>query len=70
MIDLRNQAVRKELASSNSDSNDSRDYEWGSKDGKGKMEPNDEGVLELEDCFEDETSSPNGLFHWLRSLPP
>ncbi|XP_057813726.2 uncharacterized protein LOC131027668 isoform X3 [Cryptomeria japonica] len=26
--------------------------------------PNDEGVLELEDCSEDETSSLSGLFHW------
>lgn len=63
VIDLRNQAVSEELASSDSDSDDSHDYEWGSEDGKGKMEPNDEGVLELEDCSEDETSSLNGLFH-------
>lgn len=28
------------------------------------MEPNEEGVLELEDYSEDEMSSLNGLFHW------
>lgn len=28
------------------------------------MEPDDEGVLELEGCSEDEVGSLNGLFHW------
>ena len=28
------------------------------------MNPNNEGVLELEECSEDKTSSLNGLFHW------
>lgn len=28
------------------------------------MEPNDEGIFELQSCSEDETNSLYGLFHW------
>ena len=28
------------------------------------MEPNEEGILELEDFFEDDLNSMNDLFHW------
>lgn len=37
--------------------------ELGMDKGRKGMKPNDEGVLKLEDCSEDETSSLNGLFH-------
>lgn len=40
------------------------DEELGIDEGRKGMEPNDEGVLELEDCSKDEKSSLNGLFHW------
>lgn len=54
IIDIRNQVVSQEVAS------DSR-----SETGEdGEMEPNEEGVLRLGNCSEDETSSINGLFHW------
>ena len=28
------------------------------------MDPNNEGILELEECSGDDTCSMNGLFHW------
>lgn len=37
--------------------------EWDLESEREKMEPNNEGVLELEGCSEDETNSLNGLFH-------
>lgn len=64
VIDLRNQVVSEELASSDSDSDDSHNWKWGSQNGRKRMEPDDEGVLELEGYSEDETSSIIGLFHW------
>lgn len=33
------------------------------KDGEG-VESDEEGILPLRNCLEDETSSLNGLFHW------
>lgn len=64
IIDLRTQVIDEELASSDSDSEDSNSWEWDSYEGKDKMEPNDEGVLELDGCSEDDICSLNGLFHW------
>lgn len=64
VIDLRNQSVSEELESSNSDSEDSNRWEWGSAGDRGGKEPNEEGVLELDECSEDGTSSLAGLFHW------
>lgn len=65
-IDLHTQDVGEELASSDSDSEDSNKGEGGPDESKGKnaMEPNSEGVLELEGCSEDEVCSLNELFHW------
>lgn len=57
-IDLKNQAVSEDLASSASDSRGDSD-----DDERKTMEPNEEGVLEIGSCLEDETSSLSGLFH-------
>ena len=51
IIDLRNQSVSQDLASNF----EGEDYEG--------MEPDEEGVFQLEECSEDDTSSLNGLFH-------
>lgn len=59
-IDLKNRAVTEELASSGIESDGGSDVNEERK----MMEPNDEGVLEIGGCSEDETSSLNGLFHW------
>ena len=61
VIDLKNQAVSEELASSGSESDGG---ESDVDEGRKAMEPNTKGILELESCSEDETSSLNGLFHW------
>lgn len=54
IIDLQNQVVSQEVASDS----------WSEMGEDGEMEPNEEGVLRLGNCSEDETSSINGLFHW------
>lgn len=58
-IDLKNQAVSEDLASSASESGGESD-----DDERKLMEQDEEGVLEIGSCSEDETSSLNGLFHW------
>ena len=55
-IEIRNQTLSQELTS-NSESE--AEYH---KDGW--MEPDEEGVLRLENRLKEETSSPSGLFHW------
>lgn len=60
-IDLRTQIVSEEMALS---SEFKSDGEHRTDEGRAHMDPNDEGVLELEECSGDETSSLNGLFHW------
>lgn len=61
VIDLRNQAVSEELASSDLEFEGG---ELGMNEGRKDMEPNNEGLLELEHCSDDEMSSLNRLFHW------
>lgn len=63
VIDLMNQAVTEELAS-DSESKDLNRWEWDSYEGRDNMEPNNEGVFELDGCSEDDICSLNGLFHW------
>lgn len=53
--------MNEELASSRSESDGGESY---TDEGRKSMEPNDEGVLELESCSDNETNSLNGLFHW------
>lgn len=62
VIDLRTQVVSEELASSSKSESEGEPSRI--DEGKQKMEPDDEGVLELEGCFEDEVGSLNRLFHW------
>lgn len=52
ITNLRNQSVSQDLALDSEGEN----YEG--------MEPNEEGVLRLGECSDDNTSSLNGLFHW------
>lgn len=60
VIDLRTQVVSEELASSDSEP---KDREWSIEEGRERIKHIDEGVSELEDCLEDETSSLNGQFY-------
>lgn len=62
IFDLRNQSLSEEAASSYSSKSDSR--KGRSKKVEGHMALNIEGILDLQPCFEDETRSFNGLFHW------
>lgn len=57
---MKNQVVSKELTSFESES---EEEELGMDERMKAIEPKDEGVLELEDCFEDEMHSLKGLFH-------
>lgn len=59
VIDIRNQAVSEDLASSDSE------FEGGFRmdEERETIKPNDEGILDLQECSNDEMSSPNGLFH-------
>lgn len=56
IIDLRNQVVSQEVASDSGSEKDTPEED-------GEMEPDEEGVLCLGNCSEDETSSINGLLH-------
>jgi len=59
VINLRNQAMRKEWKFSNSQS---RDGKWSTK--RKRMKPSEEGVLQSEEYLDDETSCLNGLFQY------
>lgn len=58
VMDLKMQMLGEEIASSSNSESDE-----GGDEGKRSMEPNDKGVLELED----DTDSMDGLFHWQMS---
>lgn len=57
-IDLKTQLVSEELASESESDEDDTD------EGKEGREPDDEGILGIQACSEDETDSLRGLFHW------